>query len=152
MVVVGGAACAAVLALPLRSIPRRLRRPWVRAMRSVHTGAKRPLRLAAALALGVTLQGSLVLLNAWLGWACGIEIAWTAWLFVWPIAKLSAMLPITQGGLGVREAALAALFAPFGVPAGLAVAAGLVFQGVVISGGLAAGGIAHLLALADSRR
>jgi uncharacterized membrane protein YbhN (UPF0104 family) len=145
VVVSGAAASAAVAFLPFRRVPRRFRRPWIRALRALHAARRRPLRLTGALVLGVALQGSLVFLNAWLGWACGIEIGWTAWLFVWPVAKLSAMLPITQGGLGVREAALAALFAPFGVPPGLAVAAGLVFQGVVISGGLLGGGLARLL-------
>jgi uncharacterized membrane protein YbhN (UPF0104 family) len=145
VVAAGTAAAGAVAFLPPRLVPRQVRRPWVRAIRALHAARSRPLRLTGALVLGVALQASLVFLNAWLGWACGIEIAWTAWLFVWPVAKLSAMLPITQGGLGVREAALAALFAPFGVPPSLAVAAGLVFQGVVISGGLAGGALARLL-------
>ncbi len=52
---------------------------------------------------------------------------------------------MTQGGIGVREAALAALFAPFGVPAVLAVAVSLVFQVVVISGGLVGGLLSLLL-------
>jgi uncharacterized membrane protein YbhN (UPF0104 family) len=45
----------------------------------------------------------------------------------------------------VREAALAALFAPFGVPAVLAVAVSLVFQVVIISGGLLGGLLSLLL-------
>lgn len=145
LVIAGTGGCAAAFALPLRWIPKRLRRTWVRALRSFRTAAARPWRLAGALALGTFLQGSLALLNAWLGAACGIEVGWAAWLLVWPVAKLSAMLPVTQGGLGVREAALAALFAPFGVPAGLAVAAGLAFQAVVFAGGLTAGALAQLL-------
>ena len=52
---------------------------------------------------------------------------------------------MTQGGLGVREAAHAALFAPFGIPAVLAVAVSLVFQAVIISGGLIGGLISFLL-------
>ena len=90
-------------------------------------------------------QSSLVALNWWLGLRCGIDIAFQAWLFAWPMAKISALLPVTQGGIGVREAALAALLAPFGVPAVLAVAAGLVFQGVIISGGLIGGALSYLL-------
>ncbi len=49
------------------------------------------------------------------------------------------MLPVSFGGLGVREAAFAALVAPFG-PESLAVAQSLVWQSVLIAGGLAAGG------------
>jgi len=52
---------------------------------------------------------------------------------------------VTQGGIGVREAAQAALFAPFGVSAVMAVATGLVFEVVIITGGLAGGAIAWLL-------
>jgi uncharacterized membrane protein YbhN (UPF0104 family) len=60
------------------------------------------------------------------------------------LGKVSAMLPVTQGGIGVREAALAALLLPFGVPAVLSVAVGLIWQMVVVSGGLLGGGIALL--------
>jgi len=61
------------------------------------------------------------------------------WLFLWPLATIAGLLPLTQGGIGVREAALAILLAPFGVAGAAAVAAGLAFQGVVIGGGLLAG-------------
>jgi hypothetical protein len=44
------------------------------------------------------------------------------------------------------------LFAPFGVPAVLAVAAGLAFQAVVISGGLVGGAISFLLGRLDAGR
>jgi glycosyltransferase 2 family protein len=37
-------------------------------------------------------------------------------LFAWPLAKIAAVVPITQGGIGVREAALVVLLAPFGAP------------------------------------
>jgi len=30
------------------------------------------------------------------------------WLFAWPLGRISVLLPVTQGGIGVREAALAA--------------------------------------------
>ena len=54
-------------------------------------------------------------------------------------AKLSAALPITQEGIGVREATLAALLLPFGAPAALTVAAGLAWEATVVSGALAGG-------------
>ena len=68
-----------------------------------------------------------------------IHASFVIWLFVWPLAKLSALVPITQGGIGVREASQAALFAPFGVTAVQAVAISLVFQTIIISGGLIGG-------------
>lgn len=142
-----GAVGALIVAatLPVNRLPYRIRRILVRVRASLRAMSRRPARVAAALTLGISLQTLLVLLNAWLGWACGIDIPVTTWLFVWPMAKLSALLPLTQGGLGVREAALAALFAPFGVAPVLAVAAGLVFQGVIISGGLLGGLLAYVM-------
>jgi uncharacterized membrane protein YbhN (UPF0104 family) len=102
--------------------------------------------VVAAWALAISLQISLVLLNAWLGREVGILIPTYVWFFAWPIAKISALVPLTQAGIGVREAALAGLLAPFGVPAALAVAVGFVFQSVVIGGGLVAGFVSWMLA------
>jgi hypothetical protein len=59
--------------------------------------------MVAALLLGMLLQGLLVMLNAWLGDVVGIHISPVVWLFVWPLAKIAAILPVTQGGIGVRE-------------------------------------------------
>jgi hypothetical protein len=47
--------------------------------------------------------------------------------------------------VGVREAALAFLFVSFGIPYALAVAVGLVFESVVITGALISGPITMAL-------
>jgi glycosyltransferase 2 family protein len=60
---------------------------------------------------------------------------------VWPLSKLAALVPITLGGLGVREATLAALLVPFGVPPAVGVVAALLWQTVLITGGLFAGAV-----------
>jgi uncharacterized membrane protein YbhN (UPF0104 family) len=133
------AAAVLLAALPARRFSFGMRRRLVKLRRAVRSLSRRPHRMALALSLGVALQSSLVLLNAWLGAAVGLHASLQVWLFVWPLAKLSALVPVTQGGIGVREAALAALFAPFGVPAVLAVAAGLVFEAIIITGGLVGG-------------
>jgi uncharacterized membrane protein YbhN (UPF0104 family) len=153
-VLVVAAVVLAVVArgFPMRRLPYRVRRLLAKVRRSVRAVRSRPERIAGALAMGVTLQLLLVLLQAGLGSAVGIEIPITTWLFAWPMAKLSALLPLTQGGLGVREAALAGLLAPFGVEPVLAVAAGLAFQGVIISGGLLGGALAYLLARTQDGR
>jgi len=125
--------------VPARRLSRKVRRRLVKLRQAVRPVFRRPHFVLASLTLGVLLQSSLVLLNAWLGRACGLECSLAVWFFVWPLAKLSAVLPVTQGGVGVREAALAALFLPFGVAAAVAVAVGLVFQSVVITGGFLSG-------------
>jgi uncharacterized membrane protein YbhN (UPF0104 family) len=60
-------------------------------------------------------------------------------MFAYPLAKLVALAPLTQGGIGVREAALAVLLVPFGAAPVRTVAAGLVWETVVITAGLLAG-------------
>jgi uncharacterized membrane protein YbhN (UPF0104 family) len=87
----------------------------------------------------------LTVLNAFLADACGLHIAWTVWLFAWPLSKIAAMMPISQGGIGVREATLVALLTPFGATSALAFAAGIVFQTIIISGGLVSGLVAIVL-------
>jgi uncharacterized protein (TIRG00374 family) len=137
--------------VPARHLPFRIRRKLVPARRAVRATAARPSKLAAALLLGMLLQSLLVVLNWALGRAIGIDIPLYVWFFVWPLAKISGLLPLTQGGIGVREAAQAALFAPFGVSAVMAVATGLVFEVVIISGGLLGGFIAWVLGRRASR-
>jgi uncharacterized membrane protein YbhN (UPF0104 family) len=145
LVVAGTGALLAWTLFPSRRLPFRLRRRLVGVRRAVRATASRPSRLVIALLLGMALQSLLIVLNWRLGVAIGIEIPLYVWFFVWPLAKISGLLPVTQGGIGVREAAQAALFAPFGVSAVMAVATGLVFEVVIISGGLLGGAIALLL-------
>jgi len=95
--------------------------------------------------LGVCIQFSLLVLTALLAISCGLVLPLRVWLFAWPLAKLAAVLPLTQGGIGVREAALVALLAPFGAAGPVVLAAGLVWEGVIIAGGLIAGAVALLL-------
>lgn len=144
LVLAAGAAVATLVLLlarkRLRSFgPRRrlvhLRRAW-RSLRG------RPVQVLGAFALALTLQGLLVLLTAWLGRGIGLEVPLVVWIFVWPLAKIAALAPITQGGIGVRETAQVVLFAPFGVGAVAAVAVGLVFEVVIVGGALLAGALA----------
>jgi len=48
-------------------------------------------------------------------------------------------VPITQAGIGVREAATAALLLPFGAEPQLSVATGLAWDAVVVGGAIAGG-------------
>ncbi|HEX6315405.1 MAG TPA: lysylphosphatidylglycerol synthase transmembrane domain-containing protein [Gemmatimonadaceae bacterium] len=142
----GGVAAVLVLRFfPARLAPFKVRRLLVRVRQALRSTASRPSALVVAFALGLALQTALILLNWELGRLIGIEIPLHVWFFVWPLAKIASLLPVTQGGIGVREAAQAALFAPFGVGAVQAVATGLVFEVVIITGGLLSGGIALVL-------
>lgn len=130
-----------------RRFSYRKRRWLVRLRDAARSMAERPERVVAAYAVGLLVQSSFLGLMAFLAAACGLHLAFRAWLFAWPLAKLSALAPISQGGIGVREAALAALLAPFGAAAGTVVGVGLAWETVIIAGGIVAG----LLALAIAR-
>ena len=95
--------------------------------------------------MSLTVQIIFIILNVALAGACGLHLPFRIWLFAWPLAKLAAAVPITQAGIGVREAALAALLVPFGATAVLAVASGLAWDAISISGAIA-GGIFALIA------
>jgi len=55
------------------------------------------------------------------------------------IKRKELLLPVSLGGLGVREVALAALLVPFAVPGTLAIAEALVWQSILFGFGLLAG-------------
>lgn len=144
LAIAGVLGVGAMFVLPARKFPRKIRRIMAKLRRGVRSMYSHPGRMFLCFTLGVILQVSQIAINYWLGEASGLHIAFGLWLFAWPLAKLSALVPITQGGIGVREAALVALLAPFGAPPVQTAAVGLIFQAIVIGGGLI-GGIAALL-------
>lgn len=123
----------------------RFRRRLARLRHALRTTSKRPLILLFGWVLGTAIQFTFLTLTALLAISCGLFLPLRVWLFAWPLAKLAAVLPLTQGGIGVREAALVGLLSPFGAPGHLVLASGLVWEGVVIAGGLVAGLVAFLL-------
>ncbi len=129
----------AVAMFPARRFSVRLRRKLVRLRRAWRSILRRPSAMARALGMSLTVQITFIFLNVLLAEVCGLHLPYRVWLFAWPLAKLSAVVPVTQAGIGVREAALAALLLPFGAPAVLAVAAGLAWDAVVVGGAIAGG-------------
>src|SRR5229473_8095164 len=110
----------------------RFRRRLARLRHALRTMSKRPHVLALGWLLGTCMQLGFLMLTARLAVYCGLTLQLRAWLFAWPLAKLAAVLPLTQGGIGVREAALVALLSPFGAPGHLVLAAGLVWEGELL--------------------
>jgi uncharacterized membrane protein YbhN (UPF0104 family) len=138
-------AATVVMLLPARRFSYRTRRHLVRLSRAARSTARRPARVAAALGLGFVTQLGFVTLTTLLAAACGLHLPYRAWLFAWPLAKISAFLPISQAGIGVREATLAALLVPFGAAGGVVVGVGLAWETIVIAGGLLSGLISLLV-------
>lgn len=149
LVAVGGAALFLPLAIrrPLRSWPRKARRPIGRSLVALRRLSRSPGSAALALVLSLGIQALFVLLNAWIGREIGIDVSLGVWFIAWPLAKLVALLPVSIGGLVVREAALAGVLAQFGVPIALGTVAGLLWQTVNFTGGLLGGAIWWALGL-----
>src|ERR1700719_2788998 len=129
----------------LRGRSVRFRRRLARFRHALRSVSKKPRALVLGWLFGTCIQMAFLMLTAQLAAYCGLRLPLRSWLFAWPLAKLAAVLPLTQGGIGVREAALVGLLAPFGAPAHLVLAAGLVWEGVVIAGGLITGVVALVL-------
>jgi len=140
-------ATAILAAIPAGSFSYRIRRKLARLRQASRSMRRRPHIVLASLAGGVAVQSSFILLTVVLAESCGLRLPLRVWFLSWPLAKLAALIPLSQGGLGVREAALAALLVPFGAPPALTVAVGLVWQTVIYAGGMISG----LLGLAARR-
>jgi len=128
-----------IFRLRLARWPPRLRRPLGRILVAIRLMGRRPLVLLGAALLSMSLQAGMILLNAGMARSIGVAAPLTAWFVAWPLAKLAALVPVSFGGLGVRDAALGALLAPWGVPLAAGVMAGLAWQSFVFVGGVVAG-------------
>lgn len=137
----------AIVWFPARKLPFRFRRHIAKIRLAARSMRHRLHYVAAALCLGIIVQGSFIWLTAHVAQAGGLRLAFQAWLLAWPLAKLSGVIPVTQGGIGVREAALVILLVPFGAPPAKTAAVGLAWEAVIFVGGIIAG----LIALALSR-
>ncbi len=138
-VLVAGIGLPLALRRPLARWPKRIRRHVARSLVALRRISRRPSTAVTILALSLTIQSGFVLLNAALGAGVGIRVPLAVWFLVWPLAKVVSLLPISLGGLAVREATLAALLVPFGVRPSAGVAASLVWQSILIAGGLLGG-------------
>lgn len=98
--------------------------------------SERKLTIFVCVAMSIAIQAAFAMLNAALSASMGGPDSIGLWLFAWPLAKLIATLPISIGGLGVREAGLSGLIAPFTSATALAISASLMWQTIVIAGGL----------------
>jgi uncharacterized membrane protein YbhN (UPF0104 family) len=138
-----GAGMLAVIALIL--LRQKIRAQVTAYWQAFAIGFQRPAFMLSIFGLSVLSQASLVVLMQWVGVECGLVLPLRAWLFAWPLAKLSAFVPITLAGIGTRELVLAALLVPFGAAAPSAGAAGLAWDAVFILGSLASGVISKIV-------
>lgn len=130
--ILGGAAVAAAVALVAWRL--RMRRPAWDPL--VLAFAQRS-AVAAAVAISWLVQSTFVMTNVWLARQVGVSTGAAPWFVAWPLSKLIALVPISLGGLGVREAALVSLLTPYGAPRDAVLASGILWQAVLTVTGLA---------------
>jgi uncharacterized protein (TIRG00374 family) len=111
---------------------------WREFAGALHLGAARmrrhPRAVVAVLAAAVTFQLLLVLAAFFAARALDIdEVGITAVLAFLPAVAMAQTLPISLGGLGIREGALVLFLDPLGVPSGRAVALGLLLYALTLT-------------------
>lgn len=128
------AACAALLSPRFRrraerllpaAIATRLEDKIARAGAALDQYRARPGLLGLGVILAIIFQFTRVLMYAVAAAALGVPAPIAALIVVIPVVIFLSLLPISVGGFGVREAALAYLLAPAGVPPEGAVAMSL---------------------------
>lgn len=96
---------------------------WIDTLRS-------PARLLKAVALGLVFQLLAVAILQRIGDSIGVPVGMLDWCWIFTAVSLLLLLPVTVGGIGLREGALVTLLAGFGVSAEKALACSLVLLGL----------------------
>ena len=81
--------------------------------------------LGKACLVSLVFNSMLVLFNGLIATGLGVDLPWGVWLLFTPIISLSLALPISIGGLGVREQTVKILLGALGVSAAASLAVGL---------------------------
>lgn len=155
LLLTGGGAAAGLAVLLAPGLVEGIARPFLRLARgrlrerlegvveAMRRGG-RPLPIAIALTVTIAAQGVRIWTHWWAAYALGITVAPIDLFVAIPLVAIAAGLPISVGGLGVREGSGALLLAPLGIAEPQAVAMEFLayLVGVVTS---LFGGIAFLL-------
>jgi hypothetical protein len=121
------------------------KRRWLLELTSLcqsYAGAK--MRLFAALVLTLVLQTLTILTYYMLGNAIGIQLPLTAYFVSISLVFLASALPVSLGGLGIREGVLVGLLVALGVDTQVAISLSLLYLFVYLSASLP-GGLVILL-------
>lgn len=108
----------------------------LRITEAAHTYLNRPYLLVLLVLLSFTLQGLQIVIFLILGAGVDAGLEPAQYLYIVPVILVAASLPVTVGGLGVREAAAVTLFMSAGMSEGNAAAVSLLFIPVLLLSGL----------------
>lgn len=103
---------------------------------ATHTYLSRPYLLLWLVLISLLLQGLQIVIFLILGAGVDASLAPTQYLFIVPVIMVAASIPVTVGGLGVREAAAVTLFTAAGMAQDNAAAVSLLFIPVLLISGL----------------
>lgn len=109
---------------------------WMRYIGAIHVGVDRlrrdPRDAGAALLAAIAYQSTVVAAVYCAVHTIGLTIPNGAVFMIIPAVAMAQVLPISVGGLGVREGLLAFLLHPLGVPAGQALGLGLLWYAMTL--------------------
>ena len=107
---------------------------WQRFTGAVHLGLERfrerPAVAVEVLLVGFVYQLAVMLAAFFAAQAMGLRVGWTAILAFMPAVAIAQVLPVTIGGLGLREGAIVLFLRPLGVGTSEAIALGLLIYGI----------------------
>ena len=109
-----------------------------------------PVRLLRAMAFGLVFQGLAVVILQRLSVSFDIQVALVDWCWIFAAVSLLLLLPITVGGIGLREGAFVTLLAGLGVSGEKALACSLALFGLHILAA-AAGAVLDLVLIVRER-
>ncbi|SEG80238.1 lysylphosphatidylglycerol synthase transmembrane domain-containing protein [Bosea lathyri] len=111
-------------------LPGRLSGPLIRTVGAARQMSGNLPVLAKSIAMGVLFQGIGIANSALLGSALGIDLPLTIWAVVICAVSLVLLVPVSIGGVGVRDVTLLGLLGGFGVMPERAIALSLSMLGV----------------------
>ncbi|MCP9455888.1 MAG: flippase-like domain-containing protein [Nitrospira sp.] len=141
----------ALLRLPLLSRPllsflraltdrhEKFRRPAIQLQCFVESWIvylKRPAHLTGSICVGFCYQLVHISIILLLAWKFGVTIAVPDWLWIFAMISVTVLLPITIGGIGVREGAFVGILGKLGVAPETALAISFTIFGLQILGAL----------------
>lgn len=97
--------------------------------------------IAEALAISMVFNVVNVLINYLCGRAMGIDVSLGYFFITAPLISITLMVPVSVGGVGIRDWVTVALFSPAGVDRATAAAMSLAIYGVSAAAGLVGGAL-----------
>lgn len=108
-----------------------------------HGFGKSPSRLIASMLIGVAFQLLGVLIFRTLGSNLGIDLPLVDWAWIFGTVSIAVLIPVSIGGIGLREGALVGCLGFLGITGGNAIALSFGVFAITLSGAVA-GGIVEL--------